>query len=277
MENIKILTTLDQNYLPRLQVLLTSIHVTHTGRSFDIYLIHRGIPAQALEQTALQCRHFGFSFHPVQIDPAAFRDAPVTRQYPQEMYYRLLAAHFLPEDLHRILYLDPDTLVINPLDPLWETDMQGMLFAAAAHTRKTDLANNINQVRLGTDHNYFNSGVLLMDLDRGRREISPDRVFRFAGSHSKELLLPDQDMLNVLFGSRILEINDYLWNYDARSYNTYLFRSGGKCNMDWVLSHTSILHFCGKSKPWQAGYVHRFGILYKHYIQLTRRTGFYLA
>lgn len=29
----------------------------------------------------------------------------------------------------------------------------------------------INQLRLGTDHNYYNSGVLLMDLDRGREEI----------------------------------------------------------------------------------------------------------
>ena len=276
METIKILTTLDQNYLPRLQVLLTSIYVTHPGKSFDIYLIHSKISGAGLEAVTRQCKHFGFSFRPVQIDSAYFQDAPVTRQYPQEMYYRLLAPHLLPDNLHRILYLDPDTLVINPLDPLWETDMQGNLFAAAAHTGTTELANNINQVRLGTDHNYFNSGVLLMDLDRGRDEISADSLFRFAEDHAKELLLPDQDMLNMMFGSRTLEVDDYLWNYDARNYNTYLLRSGGRANMDWVLSHTAILHFCGKSKPWQSGYVHRFGILYKHYTQLTRRTGFYL-
>ncbi len=29
-------------------------------------------------------------------------------------------------------------------------------------------------------------------------------------------------------------------------------------------------NFCGKSKPWQAGYIHRFGIVYKHYMQLAR-------
>ena len=53
------------------------------------------------------------------------------------MYYRLLAAQFLPDHLHRILYLDPDILVINSLRPLWETDLKGNLFAAAAHTGKT--------------------------------------------------------------------------------------------------------------------------------------------
>ena len=39
--------------------------------------------------------------------------------------------------------------------------------------------------------------------------------------------------------------------------------------MDHVMKHTAILHFCGKSKPWQKGYIHRFGILYKHYMALT--------
>ena len=205
------------------------------------------------------------------IDSTAFDGAPVSRQYPREMYYRLLAPFFLPEHLHRILYLDPDILVINPLRPLWETDLRGNLFAAAAHTGKTELANNINQLRLGTDHAYFNSGVLLMDLGRGRDEISPEDIFTYTRDHAKELLLPDQDILNAMYGRRTLEIDDSIWNYDARNYNTYLLRSGGICDMDWVMGNTAVLHFCGKSKPWQKGYIHRFGILYKHYEQLTRK------
>ncbi|MGI6255219.1 MAG: glycosyltransferase family 8 protein, partial [Acutalibacter sp.] len=151
------------------------------------------------------------------------------------------------------------------------TDLQGNLFAAAAHTGKTELANNLNQIRLGTENNYFNSGVLLMDLDQARRTVSPEEIFTFTGKHQRELLLPDQDILNAMFGSRTLELDDALWNYDARDYHTYLFRSGGEYDLDWVMSHTAILHFCGKSKPWQAGYHYRFGVLYKHYLQLTRR------
>lgn len=205
------------------------------------------------------------------IDASAFTDAPVSKQYPKEMYYRLLAPFFMPDDLHRILYLDPDILVINPLRPLWETDMKGNLFAGAAHTGKTELANNINQLRLGTNHPYFNSGVLLMDLDRGRKEISADIIFDYTRKHTKELLLPDQDVLNAMYGARILEIDDSIWNYDARNYNNYLLRTMGKCDMNWVMANTVILHFCGKSKPWQKGYIHRFGILYKHYSQLTRQ------
>ena len=110
------------------------------------------------------------------------------------MYYRLLAPHLLPCNIKRILYLDPDILVINPIRGLWGTDLQGNLFAAAAHTGKTELAHSVNRLRLGTKQDYYNSGVLLMDLDAGRREIDPEELFRYAELHREELLLPDQDI-----------------------------------------------------------------------------------
>ena len=89
--------------------------------------------------------------------------------------------------------------------------------------------------------------------------------------HGKELILPDQDLLNALYSQRILPLEDVLWNYDARNYSNYLLRSGGQWDLRWVMEHTAILHFCGKEKPWKAKYVHRFGILYLHYLQIARR------
>lgn len=268
---MELLVTVDKNYIPPLQVMLTSLYMNNPGEDVEMYLLHSRLQEKELEPLEKQCGRLGYKFFPVKIEDSWFSQAPVTKQYPREMYYRLLAPCFLPQKLHRILYLDPDILVINSLKPLWETDMKGRLFAAAAHTGKTNLANNINQVRLGTTHKYFNSGVLLINLDQGRKEILPEEIFRYAGEHAKELLLPDQDILNAVFGSRTLELDDYLWNYDARNYSTYLLRSGGVCDMDWVMGNTGILHFCGKTKPWQAGYIHRFGILYKHYMQINRR------
>ena len=268
---MELLVTVDKNYILPLQVMLTSLYMNNPGEDVELYLLHSKLQEKELEPLEKQCGRLGYKFFPVKIEDSWFSQAPVTKQYPREMYYRLLAPCFLPQKLHRILYLDPDILVINSLKPLWETDMKGRLFAAAAHTGKTNLANNINQVRLGTTHKYFNSGVLLINLDQGRKEILPEEIFRYAGEHAKELLLPDQDILNAVFGSRTLELDDYLWNYDARNYSTYLLRSGGVCDMDWVMGNTGILHFCGKTKPWQAGYIHRFGILYKHYMQINRR------
>ena len=271
MDRIKLLCALDANYLPQLRVLLTSIRLNNPGETFGLYLMHSGLPERELEGLERWCGEVGWEFHSVPVDAALFDGAPVTAQYPREMYYRLLAGQMLPDSLSRVLYLDPDILVINPLRELWETDMQGNMFAAAAHTGKTELANNVNRIRLGTDHDYYNSGVLLIDLERCRSEVAPDELFAFVREHRRELVMPDQDLLNAVYGDSILPLDDALWNYDARNFNNYMLRSAGEQDMDWVMENTAILHFCGKAKPWKPNYIYRFGVLYRHYERLAER------
>ena len=249
MDAISILAALDEHYLPQLQVLLTSLRLNNPGEHMDLYLLQSAVSPEGLAGVERLC--------------AAL--------YPKEMYYRLLASRLLPDTLDRVLYLDPDILVLNPLRPLWETDLEGNLFAAAAHTGKTELANSVNRMRLNSGSDYYNSGVLLMDLAAARREIAPEEIFRYVADHKKELLLPDQDLLNALYGRRILPLDDALWNYDARNYNNYRLRSAGAHDLPWVMEHTAILHFCGRRKPWQRSYQGRFAALYKHYQHLAER------
>ena len=170
-----------------------------------------------------------------------------------------------------MLYLDPDILVINPLTPLWDLELGEHLFAAAAHTGKTELSNSVNRIRLKVDHDYFNSGVLLMNLKACRQRIRPQELFAFVRAHEKELMFPDQDVLNMCYGDHVLQVEDALWNYDARNYSSYMMRSGGRQDLQWVMTHTAILHFCGRAKPWHPGYRYRFGMLYRHYMQLSER------
>ena len=271
MEMIRLLVSLDERYLPQLKVLLTSAALNCPETRLDLYLLHSGIPDSAWEPFYRWSERHGGRFTPIRVGDDLFQAAPVSRQYPREMYYRLLAGELLPGTVGRVLYLDPDILVINPLRPLWETDLQGKLFAAAAHTGKTELANSVNRLRLGVDHDYYNSGVLLMDLARARTAIRSEQLFAYTADHARELVLPDQDLLNALYGDEVLPIPEELWNYDARNYNNYLLRSGGEQDTDWVMAHTAILHFCGKAKPWKPRYPYRFGILYQHYAQLARR------
>ncbi len=268
---MNILVTLDEAYLPRLRVLLTSLYLTDPEQPVELYLLHRAIPEEALARLAEQLRPLHYRLHPVVVDEALFADAPVSKRYPQEMYYRLLAGQLLPQELNRVLYLDPDLLVINPIRPLWELDLHGKMFAAAAHTHKTELSNTVNNLRLGTEHKYYNSGVLVIDLDECRKKIQPEDVFQYAREHTSDLMLPDQDILNCLYGRETLEVDDYLWNYDARKFRDYYLRSGGESSVAWVMQYTAILHFCGKAKPWKPRYRHRFGVLYQHYMVLTER------
>ena len=268
---INILVTLDRNYLPQLRVLLTSLYINHPGQQFDIYLLHSNIPEEDTESLAKSLERFGYGLIPVKASDDIFEGAQISDRYPKEMYYRLLAAQYLPKDMDRILYLDPDILVINPLYELWNTDLSQHMFAAASHTSITNIANDVNQIRLNMDNDYYNSGVLLMNLEACRRGIVPKDVFDYVGAHSGELFLPDQDVLNALYGEHILPVDDIIWNYDARKYTSYMMRSAGKADVEWVMAHTSVMHYCGREKPWKPNYVRRFGSIYRHYMSLTER------
>ena len=271
-EPIDVLFTLDAAYLPHLQVVLTSMHVTSPEERFRAYVLHRDIPDEDLERLAAGAERLNCEVLPRRVDRELFAEAPTTDRYPEEMYYRLLAGQLLP-NVERVLYLDPDVLVINPLRPLWETDLAGRAFAAAPHDAPptADLTENVNNVRLGTQGSYFNSGVLLMDLDAARRLVRPEEVFACVRERSALLILPDQDVLNALYSEQILEVDELVWNYDARAFRVYLIDTAGVADVEWVMANTVVLHFCGRSKPWKPNYPYRFGTLYKHYEQLARR------
>lgn len=269
---MELLVSLDQNYLPQLRVMLTSLTCNDPGVRCRVWLLHSGIPQDKLDTLAHGLERLGHRLEPVLVDESLFGAAPVTDRYPQEMYYRLLAAQLLPETLDRVLYLDPDILVINSLQPLWDLHLGDDLFAAASHVSTGGMvANEVNKIRLGTETDYYNSGVLLIDLARCRREVDPQQVFAYVAQHQAELFLPDQDVLNALYGSRILPVEDLVWNYDPRNYSEYKLRSHNKANTNWVIQNTAVLHFCGRDKPWKKGYRRRFGVLYLHYMHLADR------
>ena len=274
LDPIHVLCTLNQNYLEHLEVLLVSLYVNNPGERFVIHLVHREIPDRVLTDLACRVRPFGQELDPIKAPEELFADAPVSNRYPVEMYFRLLAHQLLKDSAipaGRVIYLDPDTLVINPIRPLWEANLQGNIFAAAAHAVSADLTEKVNNLRLNTTTSYFNSGVLLIDLARAEQEISRKDVFDYVRNHSDVLILPDQDVLNALFGDRTTEIPELIWNYDARLFRAYEASTFGEADEAWVMDHTVILHFCGRAKPWKSRYPFRFGTLYRHYMSLTRR------
>lgn len=244
--------------------------INNPEQNTTFWLIHGGIEEKRLQDLLHFCLSYGAKFEHICISENYFKDAKTTKRYPQSMYYRLLSPLILPESLDRILYLDPDTLVINELDRLWKTEFpEGKIYAAASHAIVGNLTDNINKIRLDTDHSYFNTGVILMDLTKARKIVDMDEIIKTVNeSKDIELILPDQDIFNTLYGKYTLEIPDELYNYDARFYLAYLFNSDNEHDLDWVISNTCILHFCGKKKPWTSQGYNLFTSLYKYFMYI---------
>lgn len=270
-DEVQLVVTCDEHYVGPLRTLLTSIAVNSPDDHVHVWLLHSSVSPGCLADLARFCSVLDMDFSAHAIDRALFEDARVSTRYPQEMYYRLLAPLQLDVPGGRMLYMDPDTLVINPLHPLWDLELHGAAFAAASHLDADHIVTGLNNIRLDTDHEYFNTGVILMDVPAAREVINTQELFAYANEHELSLMFPDQDLFNSLYGRYALPVEDVRWNYDARKYSDYLVRTAGESTMEWVMAHTSILHFCGRSKPWAHSHRGRFGALYRNYMQIAVR------
>lgn len=263
-EPIHILVSFNKNYIMPFQVMVKSILENNPQDSFHFWLLHSDLKQEHLNNILLSFNKNRVQLTAIEVDSKVFDQAHITDRYPQQMYYRLFAPQFLPEHLDRILYLDPDILIINPLRPLWEMDLGENAFGAASHTGIIDFMNQVNRIRLNTDHDYYNTGVMLMDLKKARELINPEEIFTIIKEHKLELILPDQDVFNYLYGKYTLDLDETIWNYDARYFQQYRLRSNGELDLDWVIKNTVVLHFCGRQKPWHKNHNSKFGSLYKH-------------
>lgn len=266
---MNILVTLNSNYLRPLKVMLKSLFINNPKEKFCIYLMQSSIGEAELEDINLFIHENGHELIIITMQAESFNEAPVPLHYTKEMYYRLLAFKYLPQDMDRILYLDPDILVINEIKELYEADIWSYLYAAAVHERIS--SREVNKLRLYPYEvgEYFNSGVLLMNLKLHREKISEKEIYEFVDKNKSRLILPDQDVINALYSTQIKKLNEILFNFDARFYRYFKVISKGVVDMDYIINNTSIIHFCGKKKPWNKNYNGDFHSLYKHYEKLA--------
>lgn len=262
---MNLLVTLDSKYIRPLKVMLSSLFINNPGENFCIYLLHSSIKDDEIADIERFTDGYGQKLFVIKIGDIYFQNAPVAFHYTREMYYRLLAYKFLPAELGRILYLDPDILVINPVRELYATELDGYLYAAAFHNVLT--VKEINRLRLYPYKidAYYNSGVLLMNLDLQRKLVDEEAIYNFVEKNRAKLIMPDQDIINALYSRQIKCLDEKLHNYDTRYYKYYKIVTNSTCDMDYIMRNTVFLHFCGRKKPWNRSYSGQFYSLYKHY------------
>lgn len=257
---MNLLVTLNASYLAPLNVMLFSLMRSNPTEKFNIYLLHNNLSEELLLPTRKILG--GNSLYPIQVQEPQLKDAPVSKRYPQEMYFRIFAAQYLPEGIDRVLYLDPDIIINGSLRELYETPMDTELFAAASHIRS--ILHKFNEIRLDMeeDGTYINSGVMLMNLKRLRQEQNVSDVFTYIEQHKNKLMLPDQDVISGMYGSRIIPVDPYRYNMTERLF-TFPPTSQAWLNLEWVRQNTVCIHYCGRNKPWKNSYTGKLDIFYK--------------
>ncbi|MBD2717405.1 MULTISPECIES: glycosyltransferase family 8 protein [unclassified Synechococcus] len=159
------------------------------------------------------------------------------------------ARFFIPEylaDVSRCIYLDTDLIVCSDLNGLQLLDLQGKS-SACVIDGGIDTPQQQQRLReklkLDNPQQYFNSGVIVMDLDAWRERHIQLKALTIAQDNYDLLDQMDQDALNIVLADDWLVL-DPKWN-----------TSKGKADIGFS---DGIIHFLGKVKPWHADYSANF-------------------
>jgi lipopolysaccharide biosynthesis glycosyltransferase len=184
----------------------------------------------------------------------------------QDAYIRLFAGRLLGPSLDKVLYLDADLLVLDDLRPLWETDISGHALAAVPDPYGADRRQALGLPEAAT---YVNSGVLLMNLVRWRRERLETRLSAYVGRMGEMLLFHDQDAINGVLHDEILVL-DYRWNLQAR-----MLRRPRKMTLPdraaiaRAARSPAVIHYTSARKPWLFVMATPAKALYRRYLRRT--------
>ena len=249
---MNILVTINEQYVNQLNILLSSIQKSNKNEKFNIYILNKELDEKQIEEIKKGLDLKRFDINDIKISETEISKLPVYEQrYPIEVYFRIFATKYLPNDIDRVLYLDADTLVINDLNELYNMDFEDNYFIATTHIKK--VLHKFNEIRLGIekDKPYINTGVLLMNLKELRKiEIEKEEI-EFINKNKRKLMLPDQDIISTIYGNKIKLVDDLKYNLGDRNLNYYnLNNPKNKIGMKWICKNTVIIHYYGRNKPW---------------------------
>jgi lipopolysaccharide biosynthesis glycosyltransferase len=166
--------------------------------------------------------------------------------------------------------LDCDLIVRDDIGDLWATDIS-QYFLAAVPDPYSD-----NHVQLGfrEDEEYFNSGVLLVNLAKWRENDVLPRLIRYTEQNSQILRYHDQCTLNAVFRNQVLFL-PFRWNFPARNADLPPTALGmTKQGFRHLRQNPSIVHYTGPFKPWLYSQEPHYKASYYEYLALTPWRGF---
>lgn len=175
------------------------------------------------------------------------------RNWTIAVWYRLMLPKLLP-NIKRIIYADIDIIFFNDLIDIYEYDLKDNVIAAVP--TRTNM--------------YINSGFLLMDLDKIRKEKFYDKWIKI--SQIEDYKNPDQDVLNYTLKDRIAFL-PLKYNFQL-SHGSRIFKIYSKNQLDELRHNLVVLHYSDFMKPWDPDKTRR-PVFSKYWWKIATKTGLF--
>ncbi len=245
--HIPVFCATDENYAPFASIMMKSV-LMHTDSFIDFYIMDGGITKKTkklIEKDIKKYPNKKLHF----VDMTKYN----LSRFPNLSYYSLntFSRYFIPwiaPNLKKVIYLDVDIVVKKDIIELYNQDLENYSIAAMPEdflNYSKNLLKNEVYPEYNIESNYFNAGVLLLDIPKLIQFNFTEKALKLTKELSDKLRCADQDILNILFENNYKKLNlkfdffpDYLPEYK-------------KENPQFTLIEPTIIRYIA-IKPWNA-------------------------
>lgn len=249
MTKVAVAFICDSHYVIPTAVAITSL-IFNKNRDtyYAIYIIAAGLSEKEAEKF-YEFRESNVDIHIIKVSLKKFEDVNKFLHITSAAYLKFDLPDLIPGQ-NKILYLDSDTIIQKDLHELFETNINDYYLGAV---KDIGLIDNIHNIT-----NYFNSGVMLLNLKLMRENNTATSLLNIAKS-ADNLTYMDQDCLNILFDKKVKILpgtynclyNMFLKNKEKFTLE-YVNKSFGTnySSLDNIKKNSCIIHLVSYDKPW---------------------------
>lgn len=248
--HMNVAVAVNRSYMRYLYVMLTSLLENNGDQEICIYVMSTDLTEEQAAILQSLAEQYQQSMCLLHISEEMFsQELPVSEYITIESYFRFALPELLPEEQERVLYLDVDIIVNKPIGEFYHMDFEGKTFCACRDVADITVENIktsplFAELKERPEFVYFNAGVLLMNLQKLRKETSFSHIMEQAMRVKEHLRFHDQDLLNYLYCGDVRLVDEKRYNLFART----AYNAGYTCEQ--VKNCAAILHYAGP-KPWR--------------------------
>jgi lipopolysaccharide biosynthesis glycosyltransferase len=269
-KHIPVFLIADNNYAPFVATTMASI-LKNTKSFIEFYVINNGISEKNKQKIANEKKWFkNFSLNFVNIDNELLNKLNEKNAqksiWPKIVYAKFFIPEFdVSKKIKKAIYLDCDIIVKKDIKSLYDIDLENYIIGAVTEDliynnkiyklehynsyRKKEIE-NIKKITNNKQHIYFNSGVMLIDMEKWRKEKITEKAVKMASIIKN--YFPDQTVLNAALSGKT-KVLDSKYNEFTHKFELY----GKHVDMDiskYIRENypkAVIIHYAGK-KPWNS-------------------------
>lgn len=279
---VPVIFAADDDYVPVLTTAVTSMLVNASkDRHYDVIVLERNITAenrQSIVSFLSQFPNATIRFYDVSRAVAGYHLISHDHRIGAEMFYRFVIQDALPF-YTKVLYLDCDLVINGDVAELYDTDLRTATIGAVPdldflgnlNTKGSSTAEYArNQLRMQNPFHYFQTGVLVMDLERMRELHTVAEWLEIA--QRPGFLHNDQDILNMECEGDVAYL-PYEWNVlhncGDRMHGIFDYAPAADY-LGYLKSREApkIVHYAGPDKPWTNPWCD-FGPMFWQYARTT--------